>query len=140
MHKKEEEFILDWAEQYVKHRDMIFRNIKDVDRQQDCFIVRYKDDSFEKFLPKPDLNMLDLKDAAPSTTIITLNTKNNFKILLDKWRSFAEVKELKLIFFNPDSELEQRWIIKPYIHNRICDEKTLKQGLKAMFHTVQVLA
>ena len=140
MQQKGASFILEWAENYVKHRDMIFGRIDKIDKQQNRLLVTYKDGSVEQILPYPDLEIVDITKIKPAVTIITLNTKHNFDVLIKKWKSFSETKDLKMIFFNPESEIEKRWIIKPYVHNRICDDKSLKQGLKAMFDTVEALA
>lgn len=140
MTEKRAEVVLEWAEHYLKHRDLILRNIDSLEIKDDRISVKYKDGTSEQLIAFPDLDELTLDDIKENTTIVTFNTKKNFKVLIDKWKSFSEVKELKLIFFNPDSETERRWIIKPYIHNRFCDEKSLKQGLSAMFNTVETIA
>ncbi|OGM01956.1 hypothetical protein A3K72_00115 [Candidatus Woesearchaeota archaeon RBG_13_36_6] len=129
--------ILEWVEHYVRHRDMIFGRIENIVKQQDSLIVKYKDGSSENFLYFLDLDLVDIAGVKTLTTIVTLNAKHNLDVLIKKWKPFSEIKDLKIIFINPDSELEKKWIIKPYVHNRICDEKSLKQGLQAMFETVE---
>lgn len=140
MSEKRDEIILEWAKHYYKHRDTIFRKIDNMEQSPDKLTIMYKDGSVEVVLPSPDLEKVDLSKINPLTTVVTLNTKGNFNVLVDKWKQFAAAKDLKIIFFNSKSELEERWIIKPYFHNKIADEKSLKQGLKAMFETVQILA
>lgn len=140
MTEKRAEVVLEWAEHYLRHRDLILRTINSLESKDNRIIVKYKDGSSEQLIAFPDLEKLTLNNIKENITIVTFNTKENFKVLIDKWKSFAEIKELKLIFFNSESETEKRWIIKPYIHNRICDEKSLKQGLSAMFETVETLA
>lgn len=132
--------ILEWAEHYVRHCDMISGRIDKIEKQQNKLIVSNKDGSVEQILPCPDLDLVEIAGIKSLTTIVTLNTKHNLDALIKKWKPFSEIKDLKIIFFNPDSELEKRWIIKPYIHNKVCDDKSLKQGLKAMFETVEALA
>jgi len=139
MQQKGADFILEWAEHYVKHRDLIFRRIEKIEKQQNSLMVKYKDGSFEQFLPCLNLEMFDVTKIKFAVTVVTLNTKHNLDVLIKKWKELAEKKDLKIIFFNPDSELEKTWIIKPYVHNRICDEKSLNQGLKAMFETVEAM-
>ena len=139
MVEKRVDEMLDWAEHYLKHRDLILRKIDSFEKKVDSIFVKYKDGSDEVLIPYPNLGELKSEDIKDNTTIVTYNTENNFKALLDGWKQFAEIKNIKLIFFNPKSETEKRWVIKPYIHNRICDEKSLKQGLKAMFDTVETL-
>ncbi len=31
---------------------------------------------------------------------------------------------------------DKKWILKPYVHNKIAEEKSLKTGLKSMFDMV----
>ena len=137
---KKESDILEWVEHYFKHRDLILRKIADIEKSPDKLKIKYKDDSYEEVVALTDLGSVDINKLASNTTIATLNTKKNFKNLVEKWKDFSKMKDLKIIFFNPDSELEKKWIIKPYIHSRICDEKNLKKGLKSMFETVEPVA
>ncbi|MFH1398631.1 MAG: hypothetical protein ABIG95_00795 [Candidatus Woesearchaeota archaeon] len=129
--------LLEWASIYIKHRDLVLRRIKDIQVKPDQLIVAYKDDTVEIVLADP--SMQNCQPVKEKTTFITINTKPNLAILFQNWKTYSQIKELTIIFINPNSELDTKWIIRPYIHSRICDEASLKTGLKAMFETVEAL-
>ena len=129
--------ILGWAKHYIRHADMIFDRIAKIDQLPNGLVIEKKDGSKENVFGLDNLE--ELKPDKNKTTAFLPNTKHNFDVLLYRWREFAQLPNLKLIFFNPDSGTEQKWIIKPYVHNMICDEKSLKQGLKSMFDCVEVV-
>lgn len=130
------EVIIGWGASYVRHRDLMAGKIKEIKAEKDRLVIENKDGSKDLVVALPDLSKLDASSVKLQTIFITLNRKDNLKFLIDKWKELSAVKEISIIFLNPDSELEQKWIIRPFVHARICDEKTLKQGLKSMFETV----
>lgn len=130
------EVIMGWGASYIKHRDLMACKIKDLKIEKDRIEIENKDGSHESVIAMPDLAKMDISAVKSATIFITLNRKDNLKFLIDKWKDISAVKEISIIFLNPDSELEHKWIIRPYVHARICDDKTLKQGLKSMFETV----
>jgi hypothetical protein len=95
-----------------------------------------KEDTKEWVMSVPDLSKLDAKAVKEPTIFVTLNKKGNLKFLADSWKAISAVKEISIIFINPDSQLDTKWIIRPYVHSRICDDNSLKLGLKSMFETV----
>ena len=66
-----------------------------------------------------------------------LNSKENLDFLMNKWNKLIKFDKLTIFFVNPFSELEKKWFISPYVHNKICDKDSLKLGLKTMFETVE---
>ena len=57
----------------------------------------------------------------------------------ERWKKLSQLPKLNIYLVNPLSEPDKKWIIAPYVHNRICDNQSLKLGLKAMFETVEPL-
>jgi hypothetical protein len=130
------EIIMGWGTSYIKYRDLVAGKIKDMQVEKDRLKITNKDDSHEEVLAMPDLSKMDIAAVKLPTVFITLNKKDNLKFLTDKWKALSAVKEISIIFINPDSQLDTKWIIRPYVHARICDDKTLKVGLKSMFEMV----
>lgn len=131
-----EKQIMEWADNYLRHRDLVLNRIKEIKVGKDKIEVANKDGSTEVAVCMPELSKLDIGVKLP-TIYVTLNRKENLKFLLDSWKQIAAVKEISIIFINPNSQLETKWIIRPYVHNRICDDSSLKTGLKSMFDTVE---
>jgi len=69
--------------------------------------------------------------------MVTFNTKENFNVVIDNWKKLINFKHLSIYFVNPFSQLDKKWIIYPYTHSKICDEGSLKLGLKTMFEMVE---
>jgi hypothetical protein len=61
-------------------------------------------------------------------------------MLVDNWDKLIKFPSLTLYFVNPFSKLDKKWLINPYVHSKICDDKSLKTGLKSMFEMVTPLS
>ena len=72
-------------------------------------------------------------------SIVTLNSKENFGAMLKNWNKLIDFKFLNIIFINPFSETDKKWIVFPCTHNKICDESSLESGLKSIFETVEII-
>ena len=59
-----------------------------------------------------------------------LSTHRTFQINLPCGRL------LSVMFVNPESKIDKKWIIYPATHNSICDASSLKTGLESMFAMV----
>lgn len=139
--KKTISYLLDWAYDYIKNKDLILRNIKDIEKKQDSLIIKNKDNKKDISLILPSLENLDsinkkTKDFE-KITIITLNSKDNLETLISKWEELEKIQNLKIIFVNPFSELEKKWIISPYIHSKITEKTSLKTGLRSLSELVE---
>jgi hypothetical protein len=130
------EVIMGWGASYMKHRDLVACKIKELKIEKDRLEIENKDGSKERVVGLPELSKMDIAGVKLPTIFITLNRKDNLKFLGDKWKELSGKKEISIIFLNPDSQLDTKWIIRPFVHAKVCDDKTLKQGLKSMFETV----
>jgi len=138
--KKEEiiRFLREWAVSYVKHRDMIAKNIVDIKEEQDRIVIEFKDKE-QIFLIRPiaDDSIIQKINKDKNICVVMLNSKENLDFLMNKWNKLIKFDKLTIFFVNPFSELEKKWFISPYVHNKICNENSLKLGLKTMFETVE---
>lgn len=128
-----------WTIDYVKHKDLILGAIQEIREQKDSFIVKYLDKEV-LFLIVPelkDLNQILVLDKEKNLSLVMLNTKSNFNIIVRNWKKLSEYKNLKLMFVNPNSSLEKKWIVSPHFHSKISDDSALRTGLKTMFETVE---
>jgi len=136
------DYLVGWAISYEKNRDIILKNIINIERDVDRYNLKISYKENEKFiLVMPFLANAEeirfrLKEGR-SVTIITLNSKQNLDFLTDNWKLLIDSPELTIIFINPFSMAEERWIIRPYIHNKISENGVLKKGLKTMFESVE---
>ncbi len=132
-------YLKEWALNYFKNRDLIARNIEKIDSNDGDLVIKYKDRT-ETVKPLGNLSDFNVKQKSNDyINLICFNTRNNFDFLLKNWEDFIEFLNLKILFINPFSETEHKWIISPSVHVRISDDQSLKKGLLAIFETVSVL-
>lgn len=127
----------EWIIGKIKHKDIFTRKLKDIKEDKDFLLIEYIDKKSQVFI-MPELDVGELSPEKDySTEIITLNSKENFDILLKQWKKLAKIENLKIFFVNPKLEHDNFWIINPYIHNMITDKGSLKQGLTALFNSIE---
>ena len=142
MENKIHSFLDEWTINFIKNKDIVAKKIEQIENGKDGFdlYIKYKDrEHYYIIVP----NLVDIDSITQRIndkfhfTIVTLNSKESFDALLKNWNKLVNFKFLSIIFVNPFSEIDKKWIIVPYTHHKICDESSLQIGLKAMFETVE---
>ena len=155
MKDKSHSFLLDWTINFIKNKDIISKKIEKIENGKDGFDlhVKYKDRE-QYFIIAANIADIDpiikkivscerVRNEAHSHStnsyfsIVTINSKENFDIVIKSWDRLIGFKFLNIIFVNPFSGMDKKWIVFPHIHHKICDESSLKTGLKSMFETVE---
>lgn len=137
-------YLKEWLVPYLKSRDAMQKQIVEIAEADYGLLVRYVSrQGFFLIEPKPgdisgEISRLPISEKTELTAVF-FNTKENFKAVLDSWKNLVAIKNLKLIFVNPESEEETKWIVAPYVHNLVCDEHSVARGLKSMFSVVEPL-
>lgn len=131
-------FLREWIIGYVKHRDILNKNIIDIKEELDRVVVEFKDKE-QVFLIRPtaDDSVIQEVNKDKNIGIVMLNSKENLDFLIKNWSKLIKFEKLTIFFINPFSGLDTKWFISPYVHDRICDKDSLKLGLKTMFETVE---
>lgn len=136
------DFLVDWVILYIKNRDIILKNLEFIEKLNSEIKVKYKDKE-QVFIIRPfitDLNLIiDRLKEAPHAyiSLATFNSEDNFKKILEKWNFIKGFKFFSILFVNPFSQTDKKWIVYPYTHQRICDEDSLELGLRTMFESVE---
>ncbi len=134
------EFTLkEWALMYFKNRDIMLQKIDKIDEKDESIIISNNDGSMnhvevKEFVDDLEIVVNTFKDK--SGTLVMFNNKDNLDFVIDNWQKLIELKELTLIFVNPESLQEKKWIINPYVHDKVTEPKSLRAGLIALFTTV----
>ena len=129
------DFLVQWTISFIKNKDLISRKIEHIENGKNGFDlhVRYKDRE-QYFIITPKIENIDsiMQRIGNNSyfSIVTLNSRENFDILLKNWDRLIAFKFLNIIFVNPFSEMDKKWVIFPHTHHKICDEKSLENGLK----------
>ena len=142
MENKSHSFLVEWTVNFVKNKDIVAKKIENIENGKNGFdlYVKYKDRE-QYFVIAP--NIVDIYSIIQKMSnefyfsIVTLNSKENFEIVLKNWNRLIGFKFLNIIFVNPFSELDKKWIVFPHTHHKICDESSLENGLKSMFGMVE---
>src|SRR3989338_5289238 len=110
-------YLLDWAINLVKNRDILARQINEIEKTKGNFdfSVKYKDGKEVFFIIKAlidDINkILEKMDKNSHFCIITLNNKANFGVVINNWKKLVEYTFLSIYFINPFSQLDKKWVI-----------------------------
>jgi len=133
------EYLTDWSFHYVKSRDAFEKKIVNIEKKDLMVIVTYKD-NVRTFISAPIFGelMFDFNED-DHISLITLNTVENLNSMIAMWEKLKKYKHLNVIFVNPLSKRDIKWIIKPRLHSKIADDDSFKLGLKSMFECVDPL-
>lgn len=144
MHNKcsKQSVLTEWSLNYIRNKDRSRKEIEDIQQSQIDFpdfcithIKVRKNTVVDEYFLIDNLEYVNpefFKDK-DKLTIITLNTKQNLKSLLELWNVFIKL-DIVVIFANPD--YGEKWILRPKVHNLVSDQSTLKLGLESIFSGV----
>lgn len=139
-------YLSEWIRYYFISKDAFYHKIKSINVEEDCdFLITEEEVKKVVFIIEifTDKAFLDkfVNYNVPNTEIIliTLNNKSNISFLYSNWKEFLAFKSLSIYFINPFSLIDKRWIICPYIHNKISEPSALKRGLESMGEQVDYI-
>jgi hypothetical protein len=128
--------LLDWAEAYVRHRDLFEKRILSIEKKENLLIIKNKDNSTTTCLVADSLDEIILAAAEKEkkALLVTRNLKANLDFLVKHWLRFAKLPGLKLVFANVKQN--EKWVLLPHSHHAVADPDSLALGLQAMFEAV----
>ncbi len=124
----------EWAKEFIKHRDMFQKKLKEI-KDTDTGFVAHSKDKDERFIVQETLDF----DGIPkdeNVCYVTMNNQKNFNKLLAEWKILVSFKGLKIIFVEKIST-GKHWIVNPHIHDKISEKSSLKSGLKSLYDNVK---
>lgn len=125
----------EWTIHHIKQKDLIAKDLISYKEEGEKILCEYKEGRKATYYCAENLTLDKIKavkEDEPFTFVCACN-EHNFKVLVDNWDLFKTKKNLTFIFLNPD--LAEKWVIKPFVHAKIADPATLKQGLRTMYET-----
>jgi len=123
----------EWAINYVKNRDLLDKKIVSINDEESGFLVEYKDKT-HRYIVEPELNDLSKLSDEHQTYVIVSGMKN-IDFVVKHWKELIKYEKLSIIFV--DLGLNKRWILNPYTHNKVCDDKSLKNGLVSLYNSLR---
>ncbi|MBW2964558.1 hypothetical protein KY363_03790 [Candidatus Woesearchaeota archaeon] len=136
-------YLMDWFVRYMKNRDLVFRKISEITEEENKVIVHQKDGKqIHNYVEPFPEDVLATVKAIPEQEkgLVMFNSAENFSSMMKSWKELAEINNLSIYFVNPFSKLDKRWIVKPYIHGRVSDAASLKEGLNSMYLMVETIS
>ena len=139
--KDELNLLKEWALNYVKNKDLLVRQIEKIEENKEGWDIVVTTKSGEKFylvIPKiDDFKKIMEKVKGHHLTIVVFNTKENLDAVMENWGKVKDHEHLAIMFVNPDSQLDKKWVVFPYTHHKVTEKASLKRGLKTLFQTVE---
>ena len=127
----------EWAQMYLKSRDVMERRITKLEDLNGDFIV-HQTSGDVLFLIRPELTDVDevCEKANGRVCVVVLNIKKNVDKVIKHWENLAPLKGLCIYFVNP--ALNEKWLLYPYTHNQITEKASLRRGLESLFSMVPI--
>jgi len=76
----------DWTINYVKHKDMAFRKLLNVEEKKECIMFKFKDKAVAHFvIDQLDTAIFALIKDHEHATIVCPNIEDNLEFLLKEW-------------------------------------------------------
>src|SRR3989304_8284668 len=125
----------EWAEIYLKSRDVLQKAITGFESLDGDFIV-HKATGDVIFLIRPEfVNVEEVVEKVTSNAgLVILNTKKNVDFVISNWDKLAKLNGLCIYFVNP--KLNDKWLLYPYTHAQITEKSALRRGLESLFSMV----
>lgn len=134
--------LTNWTESYLKNKDLLAKSISSIQHDKDGWTLEViKKEGVQLFLIIPHLEsaeqITEHMREDTNACLVVLNTQANLDIVVKQWSKFVKFPKLCIIFANPKSSTEKRWVVSPYTHDKITERKHVKKGLEALFWTVE---
>ena len=124
--------LAEWTEQYIKHRDLFFKKLVEIKKQNNLVEAVFKDKTqFYFMVPALDEEIFNKIKDKNNKIIVCDYEKKNIKFVADNWEEFVKISNLLIIFVNPVSG--KKLLLNPQSHNKVADPSTIKEGLFSMF-------
>lgn len=138
------DFLVDWTERLLRHRDLLARKIKSIDKNKDGFdIVAVGQPKDRHIFVDPFMSRLEelsnMLDKDVKVTLVVYNTKDNLATLTDSWKLLNSYPLFCVMFVNPFSTQDTKWTVCPYTHDKVTEKASFSTGLKSMFDSVDAM-
>ncbi|MBN1502685.1 hypothetical protein JW930_04010 [Candidatus Woesearchaeota archaeon] len=127
--------LVSWTLLYVKNKDILQKKLLDYSVQDNALICNYTYGKHTYYIHKTLNESLINNLNNEYITLVCLNTKKNLLFVVKHWSKLIKYCKLSIVYANP--EMNEKWVLHPYTHNRIADANSLKIGLQTMFESVQ---
>ncbi len=140
--------MIEWVVQYIRNKDILAKQIVSVDLDKEGVDVYVELKSglhvvvVEPFVSDMDsvLARLEPFKGKGKLTIVVFNNKENLDKIVGVWNGLVEFDpKLMLIFANPFSRTDKRWIVFPRVHHKVSEQGSLERGLMTLAENVELI-
>lgn len=134
-----------WTLTYIKNRDVMLKKISKVEDKKEYILVTNKDETHIVYIVKEKLTSLapimrrfkelEEEHKANKFTLVLYNQRQNLDQVISAWDNLLDLEKLTIVFANP--ETNEKWVVAPYVHDKIADPQNLKNGLVSLFEGVE---
>ncbi len=124
--------LAEWGGVFIKQRDLVKREIDSVEKTNEGFLIMKKGGAKDRVIVSEDLQPEKLRSNVG--IMICINNKINVDAVHKNWKLFSKHEKLLVVFANPKTN--EKWILKPHLHNRIAEKESLKEGLMSMSFSI----
>lgn len=119
----------EWTILYVKHKDLLTRQLIGHKEEKDRLVFEFKDHKMHSYA----MEKLAIPKVEGKTLVTTLQDKENIDFLIKYWKEFSRLKGLTIVFVNPAKN--EKWFIVPHTHSQIADVN-IEMGIRSMAENV----
>ncbi len=131
-------YLLEWLERYFENRKVMDRSISSITTDDTILTLEKKDGTKKVYHIIPSLKDADISQYVQAQhTIVTVNTSENLSVVVSDWKGLSNVRHFSIMFVNPFSRMEKKWVVFPATHHMISEGKGIKKGLQTLFETVE---
>ncbi|MBR9692854.1 hypothetical protein GOV07_02875 [Candidatus Woesearchaeota archaeon] len=127
----------EWAEHYIKHRDLFEHKIEKIEKKGDNQLIITQKDSVTYtclVIAELDEGLLPNLATQEKVLLITTNLKENVHFVVKHWKDFSAHEGLKIVFAH--AAKNEKWVLIPHGHAKVAESASLKTGLLTMHKTV----
>ncbi|MCB9358654.1 hypothetical protein H6503_01860 [Candidatus Woesearchaeota archaeon] len=131
-----------WYMFYRKNRDLMLKKIDKLEEKDGIITITNKDGTREICIIEE--NPLSYEEIIrpykkdERLYLVSLNKKANIDLMVKEWDSIVDYSFLTMMFVNPQSSQENKWILKPAVHHKITEKAVLKTGLYSLAEAVEM--
>lgn len=123
----------EWTQIFLKQRDILKKEIAEIiEKDDEHLIISYTNGTQHVAITGKKLLVECLEEHPLYISI--LNSKENVTTLAHNWKKFAAEKQLTIIFVEPKKN--EKWLIKPHLHEKISEDEALVPGLMSMHESI----
>lgn len=140
--KKKAKILKEWLVNYIKNRDILLKQIASIDEKNKEWdlVVKTKAGVERYYIIMPEIGNfgeIEKRLCDEAITLVVFNTRKNLDAVIENWKKIVSLPNFSILFVNPESELEKKWLVFPHTHEKVTEKESFVRGLKALYQTVE---